>query len=108
MTVGAGAVVGGAVGARVAGTDGAEGVGVCAPGVADRFGDAVGAGAAGGRVEPIVPVPSGDAAGVLGDSVGACRLPASRVALNPARAKPTASEGPSRTYKVKEARPRWP
>ncbi len=97
---------GGAVGAAVAGTDGA---GVRVPGVATGLAEAAGAGAVEDGAEPLVGVASGDVVAVVGESAGACwLLPESRVRLNPARARPTASEGPRRTYKVKEARPRWP
>ena len=46
-------------------------------------------------------------AAVTSDS-GALSRGVSRVRLNPARARPTASDGPRRTYKVNEVRPPWP
>jgi hypothetical protein len=104
-SVGGIAVGGGAVGAAVAGADG---VGVRAADVAGGGCEVPEAGVDGGVAEPFVGVARGDALLVLGESVGGFGVAASRVTLNPARARPTASDGPRRTYNVKDARPRWP
>ena len=84
-----------------------------AVGVAVRVSVAVGNVAAGegsicGGSDPIVGDADGDAVAMAGASLGAPRPADSCVRLNPARATPTASDGPSSTYKVKEARPVWP
>jgi hypothetical protein len=87
-----------AVGSRVAA---ALGTGEFADG-------AVAVGAVVDGAGPFVEVARGDA-GAVPEGSGAGRRPAaSRVRLNPARARATASEGPRRTYKVKDARPPWP
>jgi hypothetical protein len=104
VTVGETVVGGGAVGAAVAGADGGD---VRVPGVADGVAEAAEAGVA-GDVGPPVGDASGELVAVFGESAGGCGLPASGVALNPARASPTASDGPRRTYKVKDARPLRP
>jgi len=97
-------VAGRAVGAEVGATDGVD---VRVSSVAGGVTDA-GTRDARGGVDPLVGVTSGDAAGVGEESPVTGRTPASRVRLNPARTRPTASDGPRRTYKVKDARPPWP
>jgi hypothetical protein len=90
--------VGGEVGAP-AGSDGA----------AVRGAVAVGSVAAGpGRVCGGAALVAGVEEALLdgaADPLGVGWPLASRVRLNPARATPIASDGPSRTYRVKEARP---
>lgn len=105
-SVGGAAVGGGAVGAAVAG---AGGVGVRVSEVGGGVWEVAGAGVDDrGAAGPVVGLVRGDAVAGLGESVGGFGLAASRVTLNPARARPTASEGPRRTYKAKDALPRWP
>jgi hypothetical protein len=106
--VGPGDAVGGAADGEAVGPLG----GVCCGGVAVRASVALGSvTAGGGRV-------CGDDETFV-DAEGAAVVPAgpspeefcatrSCVRLNPARATPTASDGPSSTYRVKEARPVWP
>jgi hypothetical protein len=101
----AGGAVGAAVGATVGATDGVE---VREFSVAAGVAEAAGTPDAWGWTEPSVAVASGDAAGVGEVSPATGRMPVSRVRLNPARTRPTASDGPRRTYKVKDARPPWP
>jgi len=90
--------VGGAVGAAAGGeTDG----GAVRAGVA--LGDgATGPGSVCGGIDPVT---EGEPTEGAGESRGTAWLAASRVRVNPARATPIASDGPSRTYRVKEARP---
>ena len=103
-SVGAGAVgalvAGGAVGAEVGATDGVE---VRVSRVAGGVAAAPGAGDA-----PCVGVARGAAVAVGEVSPAVGRTPGPRVRLKPTRTRPTASEGPRRTYKVKDARPPWP
>jgi hypothetical protein len=110
-TDGTGAIVGGFVGGfvRVGGAVGAATEGE-AVGVAVRVSVPPGSVIAGpgnvcGGFEP--PGDDGDALAPAGVSLG-LGVVLSRVKLNPARATPTASDGPRSTYRVKEARPVWP
>jgi len=94
---------GGAVGGAVGGGGGADvRVSAVAVGVADRpvVGDA------GDAAAPLVGV--GDAVTDAEGSGCSFGPPLSCITLNPARARPTASDGPRSTYKVKDARPPWP
>jgi hypothetical protein len=103
-TVGEFVLAGGAVGATVGGADGVD---VFGSGVAG--GDAVAPPGAEVRGAGLpVEITTGAVVGVLLASGGAPLLAASRVKLKPARARPTASEGPRSTYKVKDARPPRP
>ena len=113
-TDGTGAIVGGFVwlGGAVGAANDGDTVGVVV-GVAVRASVAIGSVDAGpgsvcGGNDVCAGVPEGDAVTLAGASLGEFRPSASRVRLNPARATPTASDGPSSTYKVKDARPVWP
>ena len=93
--------VGAAVGAGAVGA--ADGVAVRA---AVALGDvAAGPGNVCGGIDPGI---EGEAVEGKGDALGVDWPPASRIRLNPARASAIASDGPSSTYRVKEARPAWP
>jgi hypothetical protein len=112
-TDGTGAIVGGFVGGfvRVGGAVGAATEGD-AVGVAVRASVPPGSVIAGpgnvcGGFEPPGDDPDGDELAAAGASLG-LGVALSRVKLNPARATPTASDGPRSTYRVKEARPVWP
>lgn len=105
-------VAGGAVGPGVGATDGAadgaaDGVDVRGSGVVGGLAEA-GTPDASGCVDALVGLASGDGGVVVEESPATGKMPVSRVRLNPARTRPTASDGPRRTYSVKEARPRWP
>jgi hypothetical protein len=109
--VGGFVAAGGAVGGAVGGVVGADvGRTVCADvrgsGVLAGVTDPAGSGEAIGSAGPVRGTSDGDAVALLG--AGELAPTASRVRLKPARATPTASEGPRRTYRVKDARPRWP
>jgi hypothetical protein len=101
--VGESVAAGGAVGAAVGATGGAE---VRVSGVAFGVADVPVAGDVGDAAAPLLGV--GDAVAAPEGPGGSWGPPASRIRLNPARARPTASDGPRSTYKVKEARPPWP
>jgi hypothetical protein len=101
-SVGAFVAAGGAVGAAVGATDGAV---VRVSGVAFGVADAPVAGEVGDAAAPLLAV--GDAVAAP-DGSGGRPAALSRMMLKPARARPTASDGPRSTYKVKEARPPWP
>jgi hypothetical protein len=104
-----GGEVGAPVGAVVSAAVGADvvrmvGVDVRGSGVLPGWSDSPGTDDA---VAPAAP----DAGALVGDALappGAIALALSCVRPKPASATPTAREGPRRTYKVKEARPRWP
>ena len=102
-TVGEFVAAGGAVGAAVGATGGAE---VRVSGVAFGVADVPVAGDVGDAAAPLLGV--GEAVAVPEGSGGRWGPPASRMRLNPARARPTASDVPRSTYKVKEPRPPWP
>jgi hypothetical protein len=97
-------VAGGAVGAAVGAGDG---VAVRVWRVATGVAEAAGAPDV-GWAELLVGVTSGDAAPVGEELPANGRRPVSRVRLNPASTRPTARDGPRRTYNVKDARPPWP
>jgi len=90
--------VGGAVGAAAGG----EADGVAVREAVALANVAAGPGSVFGGIDPVT---EGEPTAGAGEPLGAAGLAASRVSGNPARATPMASDGPSRTYRVKEARP---
>jgi hypothetical protein len=109
--VGAVVFTGGAVGAAVGGVVGADvgrtvGVDVRRSSVLVGGIDPAGAAVATESAGPASGILDGDAVAPFG-TIGSAPT-ASRVRLNPTSARPTARDGPRRTYSVKDARPRWP
>jgi hypothetical protein len=107
---GVGAAVEGGVGAGVCGGVGAtEGTELRVSDVAKGEAEALDAGEAWVSAGLAIGVTKGNAVGISVESGCAGRSRrASRVRLKPARARPTASDGPRSTYSVNDARPAWP